>query len=206
MDGQEYLNQISGVTGGVRNGGRPAWLSSPIFKVLVIGVVGVILMMIVGAILGNGGDSFKDRCFGLKLKLDRTISAITDYQTEVKSSELRSYSASLSGVLSNTNREFENYLVEKYKYKEKSVAKNITAKADEDFEELSTELFTAKINGNLDRIFAIKMSYEISLIMAEESSIYAATNNEDLKKMMQTSHESLSILYENFNGFSEAKK
>lgn len=206
MDGQEYLNQISGVTGGVRNGGRPAWFSSPIFKVLVIGVVGVILMMIVGAILGNGGDSFKDRCFGLKLKLDRTISAITDYQTEVKSSELRSYSASLSGVLSNTNREFENYLVEKYKYKEKSVAKNITAKADEDFEELSTELFTAKINGNLDRIFAIKMSYEISLIMAEESSIYAATNNEDLKKMMQTSHESLSNLYENFNGFSEAKK
>lgn len=206
MDGQEYLNQISGVTGGARNGGRPAWLSSPIFKVLVIGVVGVILMMIVGAILGNGGDSFKDRCFGLKLKLDRTISAITDYQTEVKSSELRSYSASLSGVLSNTNREFENYLVEKYKYKEKSVAKNITAKADEDFEELSTELFTAKINGNLDRIFAIKMSYEISLIMAEESSIYVATNNEDLKKMMQTSHESLSNLYENFNGFSEAKK
>lgn len=205
MDGQEYLNQISGAARAIKNKGGPGWLSSPIAKVLMIGGGLLVVLMILGAILGSGGGGIKEKCYALKLRLDNTLEVISTYQTDVKSSELRSSSASLSGILSNTSRELENYLVEKYNFKDKSIPDKLVEEAELEMEGLSNELFEAKINGNLDRIYAHKMSYTISLLVSEESSIYNASENADLKKLLQTSHDSLNNLYEKFNSFSETK-
>ena len=72
-------------------------------------------------------------------------------------------------------------------------------------DELNNELFEAKINGILDRIFAHKMAYEISLFLAEEDQLASNAGDETLTGLLVTSSESLENLYNKFNEFSETK-
>ena len=126
-----------------------------------------------------------------------------NYQKNVKSSDLRSSSASLDGVVTNTNRDLTNFLKETYKFE--SAEEKTQLAEDEHREELDAELFEAKINGILDRIYAHKMAYEITIIMSMESKLYDSVSNEDLKGIIKTSYDSLKILQDKFSGFSEAK-
>lgn len=203
MDGQEYLNQISMQNRPVKKSGVSKLLSSKIFLVSMIGVVLLILIIIVGSILGGGKGGDKNLSFALKLHLENTEEVIQDYQPNVKSSDLRSSSASLYSVLSNTNRELTDYITEKYNYKESDVSESIVSDAELARDELETGLFNAKIGGTLDRTYALKMAYEISLIKSEEAKIINSTKNSDLAGILTTSYNSLENLYNKFNDFSE---
>ena len=208
MDGQEYLNQISAKNRPVKVS-KSGILASKFFWVILIGVVGLVVILILGAILGSGKGGEKTLSATLYLHLKNTSETIKTYQPDVKSSALRSSSASLQGVLSNTSNELSQYLTEKYSLKdgniEKEVGKKVVETADSEKEELKNELFEAKINGILDRIYAHKMAYEIKTIMAEESKLDSATKNETLKDLLNTSYTSLENLYDIFNDFSETK-
>ena len=90
-------------------------------------------------------------------------------------------------------------------YKEKDIKKEIIEKEATAKQELATELFEAKINGILDRIYANKMAYEISIITTNESQLIKSTNDETLKDALNESYDSLETLYSKFNDFSETK-
>ncbi len=204
MDNQEYLKQISSTVRPEKK--STGFLSSALFKVIVAGVVALIIVLVAGSIITGSKPKVKDRVISLELHIDSTLSVISDYQPLLKSSILRSNSASLSGVLSNTNRELTNYIEEKYSYKASSSEnKKMKEEADAHKSELENDLFEAKINGILDRIFAHKMAFEIALIISDEKSIYDASGDENLKSMILTSYNSLSNLYDKFNEFSETK-
>ena len=70
---------------------------------------------------------------------------------------------------------------------------------------MESELFEAKINGILDRIYAHKMAYEVSMFLSEESDLMNLTKNEALKEALSSSYNSLENLYNSFNDFSETK-
>lgn len=203
MEGQEYLNQISAENRPVKKP-RVGDFALKILKVILIGIVGVIIVLIINSIITGARSSEKELNFKLQLHIDNTAEVISNYQSDVKSSNLRSSSASLYSVLSNTSRELTNYLDERYE-KNKNVDKNLKEEAKTAKDELEVELFEAKINGNLDRIYAHKMAYEISLIMNEETKLIKTTGNDTLKGILEASYGSLENLYNNFNNFSEAK-
>lgn len=203
MDRQEYLNQISAKnkpTKGLKSG----IFTSKFFWVGAIGGAVLVLILIIGAIIGNGKPNIKDNLFSLMLHIDNTSDVIKEYQSDVKSSELRSYSASLYSVLSNTSKNFNDYAVEKYDFKKKDIKKRTTEEEKTVKENLGNELFEAKINGNLDRIFVHKMIYEISTITTREEKILKETKDSTLKEYINTSISSLENLYNKFNDFSEA--
>ncbi|MBQ2660461.1 hypothetical protein IJF86_03545, partial [Candidatus Saccharibacteria bacterium] len=81
----------------------------------------------------------------------------------------------------------------------------LKSEADLNRDSLESDLKSAKINGILDRIYARKMAYEISLLLGEESAIYNATEDTSLKSVLGDSYSSLSNLYDKFNDFSETK-
>ena len=204
MDNQEYLKQISSTVRPEKQ--TKSFLSSTIFKVILGGLVALLVIIIAGSIITGSKASVKERAIALKLHIENTLSVISNYQPNIKSSNLRSSSASLSGVLSNTNRDLTAFIEEKYSYKGNTAEdKKMKAEAEAHRDELTNDLFEAKINGILDRIFAHKMAFEIALITADEESIYEASGNEDLKSIMLTSYESLNNLYDKFNSFSETK-
>ena len=206
MDGQQYLDQISQTNRPVKQsgGGLNKILTSKIFIVGVIGLVLLILIIILGSVIGSGKKSVKELGYELTLHLDNTSAVIKEYQSDVKSSRLRANSASLDGVLSNTKSQINTVLVDELGFSEK---KDASDTAEEEAaavgEELKNELFEAKINGILDRIYAHKMAYEISMFLAEEEQILENTSNENLINAVNTSHESLTNLYDKFNDFSE---
>lgn len=184
---------------------RSGIFASKFFWIGVIGVVTFILIMIIGSALGSGNTSAKDKIFGLILHIDNTSELIEKYQPDVKSSDLRSYSASLNSVLSETSRSLTNYATEKYNFKANDVKKEIAEEETTARDDLDAELFEAKINGNLDRVYTHKMAYEISLITARESQIIKSVNNDVLKEALVKSYDSLGVLYDKFNDFSETK-
>ena len=209
MDGQQYLNQISKASKPVKKVGGKKGISNILSsKFFIIGAVAIgllIIIIIIGAILGGNKDNTKTLSYDLKLHLDNTSEVIQEYQQNVKSSILRSNSASLSGVLANTSRDLTDYLVNKYKFNDKDISKKIVEEVTLAKDELTNELFEAKINGILDRIYAHKMAYEISLLTAEEAKLIKASQDDALTELLTTSHESLSNLYDKFNDFSETK-
>ena len=205
MENEEYLNQISTHVAPAQ-APRKGLFSSKFFIVGLIGVVGFILITILGAILsGGGGDSAKDLSFALKLHLDATTEAINTYQPQVKSSILRSNSASLRSIIANTNNGLTNYVTDKYAFKPKEVKAKLVDEANMAKDALLQELFDAKITGRLDRTYARKMAYEIDIITAEESRLINMAKDDILKEMLTKSYDSLVALYDQFNDFSEAK-
>ena len=203
MDKKEYLEQLSST---VRPKSKPksGFMSSPFFKVTVIGVIGLALIVILGSILGGNGNA-KTQLISLQLHLDNTSELVSTYQKNIKSSDLRSTSASLYSVLTNTAREVENYLLTKYNAKVNSAEKNIKDKAQLAKDSLNAELLNAKINGLLDRVFALKIKYEVSVFMEEESDIYKSAGDESLRDILNSSYNSLKTLYEKLDSFSETK-
>ena len=206
MEGQEYLNQISGANRPVKKS-RSGIFSSKLFIFGAVAAVALIAMVIFGMVMGSSGNSGGEKNLGyaLKLHIDNTSAAISEYQSLVKSSELRSSSASLYSVLSNTSRDLTGFLTEKYNLKDKEIDKKILANATTASEELVSELFEAKINGILDRIYAHKMTYEITVIMTEEAKLMDVSKNSALDEILTTSYNSLENLYEKFSDFSETK-
>ena len=207
MDGQQYLQQIAESNRPMPKGGGKGGISRLLSsKFLLVGAIGLgllIVIIIIGAILGGNKSGVKDLSYELKLHLDNTTGVIQEYQQFVKSSELRSNSASLQGVLSNTSRDLTSYLEEKYDFRDNDISKAMEEEAELVRDELNNELFESKINGILDRIFAHKMAYETSLLMAEEEQLANNSGDEALTELLDTSYQSLENLYNKFNDFSE---
>ena len=164
-----------------------------------------ILLAIIGAVLGSGKGSTQKNVTQLKLHADSIVSVIGTYQPNVKSSNLRSSSASLKSVLSNTSVKLDGYMATKYGKSDSKSDKNLAEQAKTEEDALLAELFEAKINGILDRIYAHKMAYEITKVMNEESQVYNSTSDDTLKEIVTESYNSLENLYNEFNDFSETK-
>lgn len=204
MDSQDYLDQISRTARPPKQnkGGLAGILSSKWFKWGLGALVALIVIIIFGSMLG-GKETLEEKGINLKLRLDGTSEAITEYQGNIKSSLLRSLSSSLKGVFTNTSSQLSNYLTTTYGYeagREKDAVKE-TAEMARD--ELMNELFEAKINGLLDRVFAHKMALEIYSVMSDEAGIANSSSDEALKSLLSTSYDSLNNLYTQFNDFSE---
>lgn len=205
MDKQEYLDQLSGKTRPAKTPGKVSGILKSKFLWLGVGaVVLFITFAIIGGVISSNKSSDKTKEIYLKLYLDNTVEVISDYQKNLKSSEVRSNAASLSSVLSNTSRDLGTYLEEKYNFKDKDAGKEMTEQAKQEAEKLSEELFKAKINGMLDKVFSNKMAYEISIIASEEASIINSTSDSGLKDLLTTSYNSLDVLYNKFNDYAEA--
>ena len=213
MENQEYLNQIAAKSAPVKpSSGKSskfdikAILHSKIFLFSAIAVVAFILLAIIGSALGGNKKDLKSEIIKFRLHVNGTSELIEEYQPKVRSSNLRSYSASLQTLLSKVNSDVSGYLTNKYGYKENKDDKKLRPETDKQKEALNQELFEAKINGNLDRVYAHKMAYEITKFINEEVALQKATKDDTLIAILDQSKTSLETLYDSFNDFSESKQ
>lgn len=206
MDRQEYLNQISAKNRPVKGPSKlKSILTSKLFWFVAGAVVLMILMMVVGTAIGKNKEGMDEKLYSLKLHIDNTSNVMNSYQNLVKSSVLRSGSASLSSIMTNTSRDLDEYISANYPEIAETKREKAESAADEAKESLTTDLFEAKINGILDRTYAHKLTYEISMLMTEEETIASSTSDDILKEIIATSYESMEKLYATFSDFSETK-
>ena len=206
MDSQDYLNQISAMARPVKppRKGIMGILSSKYFKWGMVALGLLIIIVIFGSMLGSRVTP-EQRLTDLKLRLDRTVEVIDEYQPLVKSSQLRSLSGSLKGILSNTSTQLNTYMVTTYQFDQGKIKEEVILESDTQRDEFMNELFNAKINGLLDRTYAHKMTLEIYTTMGEEAGIINDSSDSALKELLTSSYNSLNNLYAQFNDFSETK-
>lgn len=200
MDNQAYLDQISPVEKKTILSGD--LFKSKVMKLIIGGVVAVIAIIIFGTII-NSGESEETKCIKLQLHAQNLSQIVKDFQPSIKSSSLRSNSTSLDSILTNIEVTNENYLKEKFDFKKSKINKNLDEKEQNLYAELNNDLFTAKINGLLDRTYARKMAYESALLNSYIEAIYTKTKNEEYKSSLGSFAKSLEVLAETFDSFSE---
>jgi hypothetical protein len=203
MDNQAYLDQISTPTSLKKTKNSNGSFLKQIFIALGIAVGLFALIAIFGGIISANRISEKDSAIALKLRSDNIQTVITDYNTSIKSSDLRSTNTSLSGILSDVSSTLETYITSTLSVKQKEYTKKVVDKETSALEELKNELFEAKINGLLDRTFARKMIYETQNLINYENTLKKATRNESLKSYLSSSANSLMVLHDTFSDFSE---
>lgn len=203
MDNQAYLDQISTPTSLKKTKNSNGSFLKQIFIALGIAVGLFALIAIFGGIISANRVSEKDSAIALKLRSDNIQTVITDYNTSIKSSDLRSTNTSLSGILSDVSSTLETYITSTLSVKQKEYTKKVVDKEASALEELKNELFEAKINGLLDRTFARKMIYETQNLINYENTLKKATRNESLKSYLSSSVNSLMVLHDTFSDFSE---
>lgn len=200
MDKQSYLDSISKNQKTSRKSSSLGnLLSSKAFKFGSIFVGLFIIIAIVGSIL-SGLNSNPKALLELNVKIDNLSATINTYRPSLKSSFLRGSATSLQTIFTETNKNISTALTASKDERKKAVEQAAAKK-----KELDDELFSAKINGFLDRIFARKMAYEISILISDEQKIYSSTKNQNLKNALAQSIESLNNLYDSFDSFSESK-
>ena len=204
MDKKDYLDKLTADVRPVKPAGKASkLLSSKIFMVCAIGLILLVLIIIVGAILSSNKTDKKTVAYALALHLENTGEIVKKYQPNVKSSLLRSTSESLGSVLADTYSKLDGYLTEKYNLKIKDADKKLVEEATLHKDGLDADLFEAKINGMLDKVYANKMVYEIALIMTEETQLNKkAEGDATLTEILATSYNSLDKLYDEFNNFA----
>ncbi len=202
MDNQAYLDKISASNRPVRASGKDLF-SSPIIKIALGGIIAIIVIIIFGSVLGGLTGKIKDKTIALHYHIDNTVFIVTEFQPSLKSSSLRSASATLRSLLDSASTTITNFIVEEYKFDTRKGDKKIQADEEELYNELYEELFNAKINGLLDRTYARKIAYEITIIQNNLSEIYSKTKDENLKSSLSTTFDSLSNLYSSFDTFDK---
>ena len=202
MDNQAYLDQISPVEKKTILSGD--LFKSKIMKLIIGGIVAVIAIIIFGTII-NSGESEETKCIKLQLHTQNLSTIVKDFQPSLKSSKLRSNSTSLDAILKNISVTNENYLKEKYDFKKSSISEKIEEQEQNLYAELNNDLFTAQINGYLDRTYARKMSYESALLRSYIENISVKNKTEEYKAELESFIKSLDLLEETFDSFSETK-
>lgn len=200
MDNQAYLDQISPVSKKTILGGD--LFKSKVIKLILGGIAAVIAIIIFGTII-NSGESEETKCIKLHLHTNNLSQIIEDFQPSVKSSSLRANSTSFDNILSNIEVVNENYLKENYDFKKSNIDKKLEEKEQNLYAELNNDLFTAKINGLLDRTYARKMAYEAAVLSSYIEEIYNKTKDEEYKSDLKSFLGSLEVLEETFDSFSE---
>lgn len=212
MDRQEYLNQISASNRPVNTNSKGKFasiLSSKIFLIVAGAVALFIFLAVIGGVLSGSKSSPKQKIYAFNVHVDNTSEVFDEFRNKVKSSELRSYYTTLSSLLVNVRGQLDSYLSSKNNGKNEDAKKILGEKKIEQLtlerDDLENELFEAKINGNLDRVYENKMTYEIATLMNEESEIAKSSSDESLKSIMEGSYTSLENLYNQMSNFSESK-
>lgn len=201
MDNQAYLDQITASTKPAKNSGNHI-IPPLVLKLAIGGVILAVLIMIFGLILGNLNPSTEDLSKQLSYRLSNVNATIEKYNPSVKSSQLRSKGTATKTIITNTQRELDDFLKEKYNFKADPKSE-IATKEQKQIDAVNKKLENARLNAYLDRIYVHELSHQIELIMALESDINAHTDKAKLKEIVTNSMNSLKDLDTSIQQISE---
>lgn len=205
MDNFEYLNQISQSNRPVKRKSSTNPKTGLIIKLSAAGVVLFFLLMAVGAMLGNLNSKTTSLTKQLYSRTTSLNTVITTYNRDLKSSQLRAITASLSTILTNASNQLSGYLTAKSKDKNALVLdEKTTASETKLINELNESLNNAKLNGVLDRYYDNQIGLQVSLLLAQTSQLLARTKDPDLILILTNLHTSLETIHQSIENYSNA--
>ena len=203
MNALDYLNQISA---NVNQPAKTGFLDKKMK--IVLGVLGGVILLFVIFIAVAGGSSSKSQPTAstelgrLYMRASELSKTITNYNRSVSHSTLRSNGAQLSTLLTEITTTTSTYLSKNLGIETKSLALSDSDAAN--INKLNADLEKARLNGLLDRTYAHEMGYQIDYLLIIEESIRKKTTDSILTAFIQSSTNSLTLLKDAFQNYSES--
>lgn len=206
MDNLEYLQHISQSNRPVAPVKKSKISIALIGKILLGGIVATALIIGVSVLLTNKSNKSEDLTQQLYLRINNINKTVTDNTRLLKSSQLRSISVSLSGTLTNTATQLSNYAAAHNEDGKKDPLAPKTAILEVEttsINTLNTVLSNAKLNGLLDRTYAVQIHLQVSLLLSITSELINRSSDEpDLLQILNQFQSSLSVIEQNLDNYS----
>ena len=203
MDNFAYLKEISVANRPVQNQtGRSNLKISTVVKIAAGGMVLFFLIMAVGALMGNLGGKMDNLLKQLYVRTTNLNSVISDYNRDLKSSDLRSLGASLAGALTNATNQLTSVMVTEDGDEDEMMPDAATMEEESAvMNELSTSLTNAQLNGILDRTYANLVGLQVSLLLAMVTEAEARTDDTAILTVLTAYRENLETLHQGFEAY-----
>ena len=203
MENFEYLNQISKSNRPIKRKSPASLKTGLIIKICAAGVVLFFLLMAIGAMISNLNTKTTDLTKQIYSRTTSLNTVINTYNRDLKSSQLRAMTASLSAILTNASNQLSGYLTAKSKDKNALVLdEKTTASETKLINELNESLNNAKLNGVLDRYYDNQIGLQVSLLLSLTSQLLARTKDSDLIIILTNLHTSLETIHQSIESYS----
>ena len=203
MNNVDYLNQIS-------SNSKPqaptndSLLDNKIFRIVAISAAALTIVFLLLSIFRNIGNQSRSRLEQLYLRTDSLTSATTEYNSSLKSPELRSAAVSFAATLKSLSANLADIYKDNNISNKNSSTKNTNLET-ENSESMTTTLESGRLNGILDRTYAHEMSYQISTFITIIENAKNITKDSDVIETLNNAQASLRQLHSVFDNFSDAQ-
>jgi hypothetical protein len=201
MDNQAYLDQIA-VKGKVKSG---PILTPFLIKIIAAGIITLITMIIVGSVINASSAKVTqsyERVYVTINTISNEESPFRVYLEKVKDSNLRSYITTLLSSLRTTGITLEG-IAPNVGINANAITPAVRAEDDANFYDLDDSLRDAFYTGTLDRTYAAKAYYEISLLLSYEEAARSKTPNQEFANLLDQSISDLKTIQEQFKAYNE---
>lgn len=154
----DYLDQIAPPPP------RQNFLSGSFGKIVII--LGVVFVFAVGIIVALGNQKNTASTEKIAIKTENLQRVANDTQKNLKSGNLRANNSNLNIWLKNTNRDAMD-LLSRAGIKKTDMSKTMVADEKTARDELTEKFNDARLNANLDRVYAREMAYQTQLLKTD---------------------------------------
>ena len=211
MSKMAYLDEIAAKSRPVKP--KKNLILSPKIIVIIGGCLGlVILLAIIGSMLGNAMKRAGKDAERISFRMEKMTEIITEYKGDLKAPKLRSVSASLEGVLKESNGQMKKILTEEFKVgskdkkekdKNKKLDKKVMEEESENYNKMNEALENARLNGVLDRTYAREMALQVALLVSMESELAERSEKKAVDEFVTKSLGNLQKIYKQLSEYSE---
>ena len=203
MDNKAYLDQIA--VKGKKNSSSGPILSPLMIKLIIVAVVAIIAIIIVSSMISAKkaeGAKVDQMVYTRIVSLTKTSNPMLSFQKKLRSSDLRGNATNLNNSLLTTKRKIDS-VASAIKLKTSDIDPEVSDSNSSAMSTYKAELTRAKLNGHLDRTYAISTAYQISMLISLEKQARSKATNGTYASALDSSISDLEILYENFQKYTE---
>ncbi len=170
------------------------------------GLIGGLLIFMIIAVLGLSSVSTGTPSASLA-SIGATLDDLQDVsessQKNIQSTQLQSLNSNLTLTLTNTNRDIAKILTaQKISLKDTKNNKSLVV-VKNNFDALNQRLEDARLNGVFDRTYAREITYALKNLHVDMGQLYKSAKSKELKKILNSTDESLAVLLSSYQDFNE---
>lgn len=190
----DYLDQIAPPPP------RAKFLSGSFGKIVVI--LGVVFVFAVGIIVALGNQKNTASTEKIAIRTENLQRVANDTQKNVKSGKLSATNSNFNIWLKNTNRDAYDLLA-KAGIKKTDMSKSMIAEEKTARDDLTAKFEDARLNANLDRVYAREMAYQAQLLKTDLDKLAKNGPGKPFRDLASNASKNLAPIQKSFADFVE---
>lgn len=190
----DYLDQIAPPPP------RAKFMSGSFGKIVVI--LGVVFVFAVGIIVALGNQKNTASTEKIAVQTENLQRVANDTQKNIKSGKLQATNSNFNIWLKNTNRDAYD-LLGQAGIKKTDMSKTMVAEEKDARDKLTAKFEDARLNANLDRVYAREMAYQTQLLKTDLDKLAKNGPGKPFRDLASNASKNLTAIQKSFADFVE---